>query len=371
MNSTEEIISKRIQCRGPRFLNKSASSVQCIVAECCKELNIAQPTVIYCDTLTKGFSAFYLHNKPFLFYDSSLIEILFIISSILYSGAKNKDVDKLLYKLFAEELLKKSDLLYSMYFVGKYNQTVFTFDESANNDFHDKIIQRVSVQNYFLIAHELSHLSLHSSSIPPSFRRFVQVSVRKLAERNLKFGRTKKDILEEYSLYFLDVPAESFDDYMEQIMYSERFQSFIEECYCDFVGVKLLLEQYENGEASVVAISSALNFLLALECIRSDLDAGIENLTKENVLAKNTMFFALLREQLFLLTLQINNLNSINNAFEEIHNNNFLTDRLGFFIKNLPNGKSMRTIDNSFLPKISEESIRSVLINQLYYCHVA
>ncbi len=50
------------------------------------------------------------------------MEVLYIFNSIITSDYNSNDIDKLFYKLFAEELAIKGDFVYSLYFAGKYNQ---------------------------------------------------------------------------------------------------------------------------------------------------------------------------------------------------------------------------------------------------------
>ena len=80
------------------------------------------PTLFCCDSLTKSLSAFTLREEPCIIYDNGLIEALHIFNSIIATDCSSNDIDKLFYKLFAEELALKGDLVYSLYFAGKYNQ---------------------------------------------------------------------------------------------------------------------------------------------------------------------------------------------------------------------------------------------------------
>lgn len=55
-------------------------------------------------------------------------------------------------------------------------------------------------------------------------------------------------------------PPQSLNEYLDMLMVDSKFLGFVEECYCDYVGLKLLVEEYRSPDVPVNAISSALNY---------------------------------------------------------------------------------------------------------------
>jgi len=130
------IISNKIKARICRKEGKTDSAtIQDILNECCSDLGIPVPTLICCDTLTKSLSAFTLRKNPYIIYDNGLIEALHIFNSITATDCNPTDIDKLFYKLFAEEMALKGNLHYSLYFTGKYGKSSFSFDSTQTYDF--------------------------------------------------------------------------------------------------------------------------------------------------------------------------------------------------------------------------------------------
>lgn len=122
----EKIIENKINsqiCRQKNITNSDA--IKEILKDCCSDLEISIPTLFYCDSLTKSLSAFILRSEPYIIFDNGLMEVLYIFNSIITSDYNSNDIDKLFYKLFAEELAIKGDFVYSLYFAGKYNQHFF------------------------------------------------------------------------------------------------------------------------------------------------------------------------------------------------------------------------------------------------------
>ena len=106
----EKIIDNKINARICRRKNTANSdTIQDILKECCSDLETSIPTLFCCDSLTKSLSAFTLREEPYIIYDNGLIEALHIFNSITATDCTSNDIDKLFYKLFAEELALKGD----------------------------------------------------------------------------------------------------------------------------------------------------------------------------------------------------------------------------------------------------------------------
>ena len=178
-------------------------------------------------------------------------------------------------------------------------------------------------------------------------------------------------VLDRASYFPVTRTPETLDEYLDMLMENERFIHFIEECYCDFIGFKLLVEQYRLPNVSVSAISSALNYLIMQESIRSDMREGVayaKNLFRE---ANPTMFYSVLRTQMLLLTLEMNHMEDIERAFAQIHNRSYLTDRLNVFIQKLPDEEAMKSVSEYDLPNIDKDLLVRELLKEFYYCSVS
>ena len=369
----EEIIDNKINARICRRKNTVNSDIiQDILKECCSDLETPIPTLFCCDSLTKSLSAFTLREEPYIIYDNGLIEALHIFNSITAIDCTSNDIDKLFYKLFAEELALKGDLVYSLYFADKYNQHSFSFEttEPKNIDF---IRHQLTYQIYFLIGHELTHLALNNKDgwiLPDEFLRLIQVATRMLTERFIKSGMTETDVLSKISGYFLKQDVQNMDEYMNRIIKSDRFIHFAEECYCDFMGFKLLMEHYANPNEAISAISNALNFLLLLECIKSDLSEGIHNLNNIKKEAEDTLYFSVLRVQVLLIILQMNEAAEIKITLNAVKDCSSITEQLEKFIESLPDENTLKIFNDSIFGKLSKDDMLSYITKKLYYCSV-
>lgn len=367
MNS---IVATKLSYRYCRKAVKPLDSIKIIVKECCSALNINEPQIIFCESLKKEFEAFSLRGEPFFIYDGCLIELLYLYDCILFSNLDKSDIDKLFYKLYGEELILSDDVLHSMYFTGKYSSMEFSFENYSFNN--ASILEYLSIQNYFLIGHELTHLSFIKAfkrTIPPEYRKFVVALLAGIAEKDVTPEKTIKDVLKDRAEYFSDTTPESIEEYITVLNESQKFDHFLEECYCDYMGFKLLIEHYENASKSVDAILSALNCLLTLECIRNDLRDGISCIKKAHRIANRALYFSLIRTELLLCTIEISNLNT-SSALEGIHNRIVITDTLKEFISCLPDEKLNELSDDN-LPSIPMKQIIDSMIKQLYYSSVS
>ncbi|MDO5400819.1 MAG: hypothetical protein Q4F17_07560 [Eubacteriales bacterium] len=283
-------------------------------------------------------------------------------------------MDKFFYKLFGEECIRVGDLSHALYFSGKYREMEFTFDKEFGRN--KQLTEQISYQSYFLVAHELCHIMLQSSriqSIPTGYCDFVRAAVGVLTERDLKKLDQKINVYaaERMKYFQAETIPESIDEYLDIIKSSERYGHFLEECYCDFMGFKLLTEQYTSPQIAVNAISRVLNYLITQESIRSDFSNGAEHLRDTTKEALPTMYYSVLRVQLLLLTLEINDMEEVERAVAAVHQRSRLTDRLSTFIESLPDGEAMRKVSDSDLPEISKERLTKALIQAFHYCSVA
>lgn len=367
MIDEKDILAVKLGQRYCRRYVDSFPSIQAIVNECCNELSITPPKLIGCESLVRSFSTFQLRGEPHLIYDGCLVEALCLYDHILSSGASKNDMDKFFFKLFGEECILLDDLIHSLYFAGKYSKLKFSFDGDIG--YNSQITEQVSCQIYFLIAHELAHILLWKTSghIPVPYQKFVRGAIGALTEREMKKnGQSFQEFISLRMGYFVDFVPENMNEYLDALMASKRFHHFIEECYCDFMGLKLLLEHYENPERSVTAVSSALNYLITQESIRSDMRDGVFHMKDTLREATPTMYFSVLRVQLLLLTLEMNELNNIERAFVQIHDRSRLTERLSAFIKLLPDKETMGVLTDADLPDIDRKSLVSSLLRQFY-----
>lgn len=372
MIQINDILKSKIESRIRRYDNKNFEAIQDILNDCCADLQIDTPTLIYCDTLAKSFSTFNLRGSSYLIYDNCLMEALHIFNSIVVYKNDIHDIDKLFYKLFAEELLIQGDLAHSLYFTGKYGQLTFTF-QNTKTGYESMLSHQITYQIYFLIGHELTHLALETMSgwgISNDFFMIVQSATRLLAERFVEDGMSINEVLSRFSGYFVDEKTQNIDEYINLLTTSDRFSHFVEECYCDFTGIKLLLENYVAPDESISAITNVLNFLIILESIKSNLIMGIKDINLTNKEAKDTLYFSVLRVQLLLIILQISDTMEIKIPRSGIKDCGFITERLKTFIQSLPSENSMRTIDDNILKSIKKTDIISYITKKLYYCYI-
>lgn len=372
MNQINEIIKSKINSRINRNTIINSSTIKDILNECCMDLQIDVPELVCCDTLAKSFSTFCLRNKAYLIYDNCLVEALHIFNSIVANGKSTSNVNKFFYKLFAEELACQGDFVHSIYFIGKYSELFFDF-LTDDKEFEDMLSRQLTFQIYFLISHELTHLALQKVdgwAISNEFFKLIQVATRLLMERFTKDGMSQVEVLSQVSGFFLKDETQDFDEYMNLIAQSERFCHFVEECYCDFMGFKLLLEHYAAPDESIGSITNTLNFLILLECVKSDLHMGIKGINNIKKEAQDTLYFSVLRVQVLLIILQMNETQGIKTTRKGIKDCSFITERLELFIQSLPDESSLSVVEDSILKNISRDNIISYITKKLYFCRV-
>ncbi len=371
MFPVKEIIARKIADRCCRRELKQLPNITDIVRTCCNDLQIQVPEVIYCETLTRNLNAFYLRKKPYLIYDCCLLETLYIYDSIILNKKDEHDMEKLIYKLIGEELIRNNDLPKSLYFSGKYRRLGdYLFEDEVNN--HQKVRQMISIQSYFLIGHELGHLSIaanNSTGIPNDYYKFVNACMNVLTDRVIG-DYTFEEFAKMRYEYFMEVCPANIEEYWNGVRTSKKYYHLIEECYCDLQGLKLLLEHYEKPKESVRAISAALNYLILQEAIHSDIMENELFFEDKTHNASRSMYFSVLRMEILLLTLQINNLPNIEEGFREIQNRSMLTKYWSYIIKQIPSEKSFSLISKDDLPELDRTKIINILINNFYYIHI-
>ena len=374
MLNKEDILSLKLSSRFCRRKQRDLPDIKAIVAECSEGLGMKAPELLCCESLTRSFNAFHLMGEPYIIYDACLIEALYIYDLILASGAKQQDMDKFFYKLFGEECIRNRDLVHALYFAGKYRSMQYSFD--LNEGAYAQVKSQIACQSYFLIGHELGHLKLkepNSEGIPAGYKQFVRGAIGAMTKRGMKeHNQTIAEYASDRANYFpVSKPFQTLNDYLDMLMVDSKFLGFVEECYCDFIGFKLLVEEYRSPDVSVNAISSALNYLITQEAIRSDLHDGVEQ--AKNVLrdAKDTLFYSIQRVMMLLLILGMNQMEDMERAFRETHDRDQLTDRLAAFIQELPDEDAMNRVSEADLPNIDRERLEKALMQEFYYCSVA
>ncbi len=366
----DDIISTKLFYRYCRKAVNPLESIKIIVKECCSTLNVDEPKIIFCESLKKEFEAFCLHKDLFFIYDGCLTELLYIYDSIIFSDCDKSDMYKLFYKLYGEEFILSGDVLHSMYFTGKYSNMEFKFEKCSINS--SDILEYLSIQNYFLIGHELTHLSFMKDfkrTIPTGYRKYVVALLAELAEKAVTPANNIKDVLKDRASYFSDTIPEDVEEYIKSLNESWRFNHFLEECYCDYMGFKLLIEHYSNTCKSIDAIISALSCLLTLECIRNDLYDGIQCIRSNHKTASRALYFTFVRIELLICTIEISNLDT-SKALVGLHSKIKITESLEEFISCLPDEK-LKSLSNEYLPSLSKNCIINSLIKQLYYSSVS
>lgn len=256
-----------------------------------------------------------------------------------------------------------------MYFTGKYRELAFSFDKEDLTE----VTKQVSYQIYFLLGHEITHLSLINNALEISseFKKLVNVAVRLLTQRFINEDRDEQQVLNEITGYFIkDRTFESIDEYIDYLSNDIHYNNFVEECFCDFQGFKLLLEHYSNSEFSIYSISNALNYLVLQESIRSDLANGSLDVNNANKDAQDTLYFSVLRIQMLLIILQMNEIETIGLVYDKTLDCCELTERLGDFMVMLPDRSILNKLNSNDLPNIDLKTIKDVLIKQLFYNNI-
>lgn len=366
MINTSEIIKTKIDSRCCRRKTKHINTVQSILEECCIELDVDVPELICCDTLAKNFGAFKLKDKSYIVFDNCLTESLYLFNAIILTGNYPNDVDKFFYKLFAEELILNNHLPKGLYFTGKYRDLTFSFEDQGLNE----ATKQVSYQIYFLLGHEITHLSLANNTLEISFefKKLVNVAVKLLTRRFINEDRDEQRVLNEITGYFIkDRIFESIDEYVNYLSNDIHYNNFVEECFCDFQGFKLLLEHYSNAEFSIYSISNALNYLVLQESIRSDLANGALDVNNTSKDAQDTLYFSVLRIQMLLIILQMNEIETIGLVYDKTLDCCELTEQLGRFMEMLPDRNILNELNSNDLPNIDLKTIKDILIKQLFY----
>ena len=145
---------------------------------------------------------------------------------------------------------------------------------------------------------------------------------------------------------------------------------FVEECFCDLQGLKLLLEHYDGAENSIKAIAAALNYLILQEAVRSDMTENKFFFGDRTHDISKTVYYSVLRTEILLLTIQYNKLGHIEDAFLEVLNRSTLTSYWSDLIKKIPSEESFSIISEADLPDIDRKELISNLMSTFYYAHI-
>lgn len=279
----DRIIKLKLKYRLERSSSKSNAQIIEMVNNCCKILNLTvTPNIIFCDSLVKNFNTFYIQSQPFILIDYSLIECLYIFSAIILSGVKKSDIIKFYNKVLCEELIYNSSENI-VYFYEKYKKYQFSFSE--NIDVFDKQVKEcLFYQIYFLIVHELSHLSI------------------KQGTRVCSYG--------DYNNFFFEVLKFISKNSGSRILKNRKWdrndnkvQVLIEECYCDYNAFCVLIDANGTDKRKSLEYSYCLlNFLITYEMVKNSIEERLfsEFLEQE---ATEMFFYLHLRFNIFTVTL--------------------------------------------------------------------
>lgn len=391
MHGHSEILVRKLAKRVHRHEVGTLNSVDEIINDCCKSLQITVPTIVYCESLAKNFSAFYLDDDPYIIFDSCLIEALSLYDRIVLSGNNEEDLTKFFYKLIGEELIRNGELRRCLYMTGKYRQLSFSFDDESGAEYTDSTVTPLlSLQTYFILGHELGHLSVapryrtiddrcdqnnqdeqdkqreqleatgaYTGKATASASKGVPTAYRDFIDECMNVIREHSGLLDSLG-YYLDEDPSTFK---YAIAFDESFfyRNFVEECYCDFQGLKLLLEHYEKPEDSVRGISLAMSYLILQEAVRSDMTDNKFFFGDKTHYASRCVYFAVLRMQVMFVTLQVN---KFENPFRSFLNTwSSLWPKL---VEKIPSEEAFEAAPFFSIP-INEERLRSLLMAAFYY----
>lgn len=367
----KEILAKKIADRCCRRKLRQSEGILEIIQDCSADLEMEVPEIICCETLTRSLSSFYFRKKPYLIYDSCLLEALYIFDHICMFKNRTNDMKKFFFKLIGEELILNGNLPWSLYFSGKYRTMEYLFEKDKEYDSH-KIRYMLSAQSYFLIGHELGHLAIEknkSIGVPEDYCKFVKASM-KVLERRILEDYTYEEFIKKRYGYFIEKQPVDIDEYWNELFHSRKFTHFVEECYCDWNGVKLLLEHYNEAEESICAISYVFSYLILQEAIRSDITSDKLFFENANHSISRTMYFSVLRMQILLLAIQFNKLEKIEEGFRKVQEQFNLMEYWIAIIKDIPSGESFDGVGEKDLPNIDRKQLIDSLINCFYYAHI-
>lgn len=368
MIDEKNIIASILEKRCYRKIPSHSSDIEQIVEDCCRDLDVDKPEIIFCETLKKSFSTFYFRKKSYLIYDSCLMESLYVFDHIVFRKDKQNDLLKLCYKLIGEELLLNDNLPRCLYFSGKYKQIKYSFEEEVEND---KIKSYLNFQNYFLIGHELAHLRIKKYPISKDYFRFAMTIFKQL-EKSVLSDMSEESFIHERYAYFLEKQPSSLEEYYFELQKSPMFKNFIEECYCDFQGIKLLLEHYEKQELSIRAIFAAMNYLVLQESIRSEMQDGTFFFGKREHEVRNIAYYSVMRMEMMyksLLVLLID-YKKLQSLVYEVIGDNFLFEFWSFLDQTIPPEERISRLSEGDLPNIDRKKLKCLLMKTFYFTNI-
>ena len=261
--------------------------------------------------------------------------------------------------------------IYNGVYIFRENIEQYLFEKNEGYDSHT-IHYMLSAQTYFLIGHELGHLAVgrkQGGGVPEDYHKFVRASMRVLDSRILEDCTFEQFIKERYG-YFIEKQPTNIEKYYNELFNSQRFQHFIEECYCDWNGVKLLLEHYNEPEKSISAISHVFNYLILQEAIRSDITADKLFFENADHPVSRAMYFSVLRMEILLLAIQFNKLEKIEDGFRKVQEQFGLMNYWLDIIRDIPSYESFCVVDEKSIQGMDRKKLTDSLINCFYYAHI-
>ena len=90
----------------------------------------------------------------------------------------------------------------------------------------------------------------------------------------------------------------------------------------------------------------------------------VNNTSKD---AHDTLYFSVLRIQMLLIILQMNEIETIGLVYDKTLDCCELTERLSSFMEMLPDRSILNKLNSNDLPNIDSKTIKDVLIKQLFY----
>ncbi|MCL2363571.1 MAG: hypothetical protein FWC71_02780 [Defluviitaleaceae bacterium] len=288
MIELQKLIDFKLAMRIPR--EKRAADIADIcysafvkeIKQCASFLGLKKiPTVIPCNTLAKNFSAFILRGESYLFLDDALLEFLHLFNIVIVSKSEAMR-NKFLYRFISEEFIKHKHINEALLCFLKYNSIKNQLLEQT--DYYKMDNSWINYQFVFLIGHELTHLSIIDGKNQNEFNNFIMLI------RDWMLSMCKNSWLYEfYKQYFAKTLNMNIDDFLIGKNYKcPKFDSLLEECFCDFKGFLLTVNNYKlkNSEYHK-SFEHLFNFLMLAECVKQGVYEAIDN-GGENIESKPT-----------------------------------------------------------------------------------
>lgn len=187
-----------------------------------------KPELVLCNSFDKSATSMNA-NGWYVVYDVHLSDILLLANKIYYGEYSEKSSRKLIYRLYAEELLLINKLNSSDYCLKKYLELV---NPIGSNEISEKKIREITnIQELFVVSHELCHL-YHFSTVDNKKRKVLL-----------------DDKLDLFNKYFDDLMGEGLGNQDAVIFglikdYLNVNKKLIEECICDIFATSYIMSNY-------------------------------------------------------------------------------------------------------------------------------